>query len=139
MSKLLKELKDKISDLEAKLVESEKKYEDRKQFCIGEIRSQMEIINNLLEENEQLKQQLAEKGAEIKQLNNRILFSQLQTPKEQILNILGSQCIQYNPNQDKISFCIEKLEKVKGSVQAFDGIELIGFIDNQIKELKEMK
>ena len=32
---------------------------------------------------------------------------------------------------------IQQLEKVKGSVQAFDGIELIGFIDQQIKQLKE--
>lgn len=51
---------DTIKDLETKLAESEKKYEDRKRFCINETRSQMEIINNLLEENEQLKQQLRE-------------------------------------------------------------------------------
>ena len=54
-----------IANLEAKLAESEKRYEDRKQFCISETRSQMEIINNLLEENQQLKQQLAEKDREI--------------------------------------------------------------------------
>ena len=49
-----------VANLEAKLEASERKYEGRKQFCISEIRSQMKIINNLLEENNQLEQQLAE-------------------------------------------------------------------------------
>lgn len=61
-----------IADLEAKLAKSEKKYEDRKQFCISEIRSQMEIINNLLEENEQLKLQLKEKERLIERLQGVI-------------------------------------------------------------------
>ena len=52
---------DKIADLEAKLAESKRKYEDRKKFCIIETRSLTEIINNLLEENNQLKRQLVEK------------------------------------------------------------------------------
>ena len=69
------------------------------------------------QEIEKLKQQLAEKEEEIKKLNNIILLSQLQAPKEQILNILGSQCVQYNPDQDKISFALEQLEKVKELVE----------------------
>ena len=66
---------------------------------------------------EELKQQLAEKEKEIEQLNNRILISQLQAQKEQILNILGSQCIQYNPDQSKTEFAIEKLQRVKKEIE----------------------
>lgn len=41
-------------------------------------------------------------------------------------------------DQDKISFCIEKLEKVKDYAQHIQG-GLINYIDNQIKELKTDK
>ena len=58
---LMKLCYEEISDLETKLAEKEKRYEDRKQFCISETRSQMNIINDLIEENAELKQQLAEK------------------------------------------------------------------------------
>lgn len=89
----------KISDLEAKLAESEKRYEDRKQFCISETRSQLEIINNLLEENQQLKQQLAEYSDINNALNKGI----------------SEKCIlcEGQHNQDKISFAVEQLEKLK--------------------------
>ena len=49
-------------------------------------------------------------------------------------------------NQDKISFAVEKLEKVKGRIQhnivfvdCDDYLDVIEEIDNQIKQLKEMK
>ena len=47
-------------------------------------------------------------------------------------------------NQDKISFCIEQLEKVKKDIIALVVWELtyedvLGIIDNQIKQLKEGK
>ena len=101
------------------------------------------------QDKKELIQQLAEKEEEIKQLNNRILFSQLQAPKEQILNIVGSQCVQYNPDQDKISFAVKQLEKVKEEIgneidtfidsygdRCIDESDLVFFIDNQIKKLK---
>ena len=43
-----------------------------------------------------------------------------------------------NQHQEKISFCIERLEKVKDYAQHIQG-GLINYIDNQIKQLKEMK
>ena len=76
-----------------------------------------DMIKKLVSEKEELKQQLAEKDEEIENLNNRILISQLQAPKEQILNILGSQCIQYNPDQDKISFAVEQLTQAKDYIK----------------------
>lgn len=89
-----------------------------------------------------LEAKLAEKDEEIKQLNNRILFSQLQAPKEQILNIIGSSCCQYNPEKEKISFAVEQLEKVKEFTDKawwVDGVSecVIDYIDDQIKQLKE--
>ena len=109
-----------------------------------------------------LKEELAEKDKEIKKLNNIIFMSQLQAPKEQILNILGSQCIQYNPDKAKIDYAVEQLEKVKDIIYRFDvsydeinnltialdnytnGFHKAKFkatilIDNQIKQLKEGK
>lgn len=192
MSKLLKELKDQIFDLETKLAEKEellnqypykndvieKEYEDLKNaitfLMLNNIKDQEQLnhsidvlcekhkarirdIENSICKIEQLEKQLAEKEAEIKQLNNRILFSQLQTPKEQILNIIGSSAYQYSPMQDKISFAVEQLEKVKEfckekrtpdnndvlTINVDDELKiddnLLKFIDNQIKELKEMK
>ena len=146
-----------VADLQAKLAESESRFQVHKQTDVRTIQDQTDLI-------EQLKQQLAEKDKEIKQLNNRILFSQLQAPKEQILNILGSQCIQYNPDQDKISFAVEQLEKVKENLLNFPAVtnedikilkkkqkehfdkrlmdfckHNLNFIDNQIKQLKEGK
>lgn len=133
----LNDQQDKITDLEAKLAEKDN------------------TITNIIEDNrasqEWYKKQLAEKDEQIKQLNNRMLFSQLQAPKEQILNILGSQCIQHNPDQEKISFAVERLKKVKEKVVKLKDysrcdkykecwdiiIDIIIDIDNQIKQLKE--
>ena len=63
-------------------------------------------------------------------------------------NVLTSRGSQYNPNQEKIDFAIEQLEKVKefcnnpliqnvyGNIPEF---RVENFIDNQIKQLKEGK
>ena len=112
----------KISDLEAKLAESEKKYAEL--FCrnieLETLYSQKTARLNfykdtdLVEENKQLKQQLAEK------------------------------------DQDKISFAVEQLEKVKnymitdekdmfGANYLMNSGYVFEYIDNQIKELKGEK
>ena len=186
----IKSLHKDIKDLEAKLAESENKvkkaYQEgllQKQFDkdmeIEQLKQQLAeseenikileedriIMNKTMElyvnKCENYEQQLAEAEEEIKKLNNRILVSQLQAPKEQILNILGSQCIQYNPEQDKLSFALEQLEKVKEILlenlyelyskpseiwdkygDLYDVVvegAVNGTIDNQIKQLKEGK
>lgn len=100
-----------------------------------------------------LEAKLADKEEEIKQLNNIILISQLQAPKEQILNIIGNSCCQYNPKQDKILFALEKLEKVKeffleehrdeemdtDYIITKDACQIAEYLLDQIKQLKEMK
>ena len=130
----------KISDLEAKLAESEL-----------ETARWQEHFEQARLDYDCLKEELAEKDKEIENLNNRILISQLQAPKEQMLNILGSQCVQYNPDQDKISFCIEQLEKVRTQFRnKYSWYEethnvcektddFIIWLDNQTKRLEEMK
>ena len=140
-----------IADLEAKLAESEEnnkllemQLQDMERSKLSWENQYFTLYNTLKNYREVIEKQLAEKDEEIKQLNNRILISQLQAPKEQILNILGSQCIQYNPDQDKISFALEQLEKVKENILSniTFGIESVGImnsIDNQIKQLKEME
>lgn len=109
-----------IEDLQNELAESEKQIKHLKDWLDDEIltsidhESYYDTINEYEEEIKQLKQQLEEKDKEIKDLNTRIFISQLlQTPEEQRLKIIGNSCCQYNPNQDKISFAVEQLEKVK--------------------------
>jgi TolA-binding protein len=114
-----------IAYLEAKLAESEETINNLEQQC---------LICNKDKENEKLKQQLAEKEKWI----NTYFVSQtnkLMTPPTQ--------------HQDKISFAVEQLEKLKktdvvcmnrnGNVYIL-GSSLNEVIDNQIEELKkEMK
>lgn len=106
-------MRQKIKDLEAKLAEMTEKYN-----ACQEVRKLEADFNK--QDKRDLKRQLAEKEKEIEQLNNRILISQLQAPKEQILNILGSQCIQYNPDQSKTEFAIEKLQRVKEEINSYN-------------------
>lgn len=96
------------------------------------------ILNEQDKENHQLKQQLAEKERQVKKLNN-------ETQKY----IEDAYCNDFH-NQDKISFAIAKLEKVKenikkvpitdfdlsGNFEKMYKQDAIRQIDNQIKQLK---
>ena len=158
------EQQDKIADLEAKLAESEKRiqaYEEiveqkdkeisfanRDKTCI------VKQLNNpkayvLLEDYKQLIQQLAEKTLTIEQINKAFIENR---------SLWKGKYEQ--ANQDKISFCIEKLEKVKEEMTYngngycevrqcssphtpnlnyawFNYVVFNKFIDNQIKQLEE--
>ena len=158
-----------VADLEAKLAESEKEhellidqFEEETEKLRKQIKQESDARKRFVEEVKNLKQQLAEKECEIKKLNTIILVSQLQAPEEQRLKIIGSSCCQYNPNQDKISFAVEQLEKVKASIEVriviiqenytddlytekeyldmtVENENILKKIDNQIKQLKEGK
>ena len=93
-------------------------------------------IAESIKENDQLKQQLAEK--ELKHLKEL----------KRLLNSLYGKTtmnrFQEIQRQYKISFAIEQLEKVKGKIQhnilfmdGDDYLNVIEEIDNQINELKE--
>ena len=113
---LLKKQSDKISDLEAKLAESEKS-----------------VISIL--ENTQLKQQLEEKEKEIEELKKGVYKVTLgTTPSNQIDFTENFYVIQ---NQTSIAE-LEKVKKllVEKMKLASDKLDCAYYIDQQIKELK---
>lgn len=153
----------KIAELEAKLAEMTEKYN-----ACQEARK-LEIEFNQQDKAE-LKQQLAEKEKEIGRLKLLVdSFDELkQYDKDADLILLnaktcymdGHELVVKTDNQDKISFCIEQLEKVKelahnhikeiandlseedderlNQKHTIHGLATaITDIDNQIKELKE--
>lgn len=115
--------------------------------------------NKVYEKYFELKQQLAEKDKEIEQLRkfddlNKTFFNLFRTAFKEpdkvddLFNTLKT--IQEKQDQDKISFCIEQLEKVKnymitdekdmfGANYLMKSAYVLEFIDNQIKQLKEGK
>ena len=139
----------KIADLETKLAESEKKAYSRghsQRDIANEIKlnALREDVANKEKRIVKLKKQLAEKEKEIEELKLKL---DIRAISLQNFNIERMQA-----NQDKISFAVEKLEQVKETTECildnalkisslnqsyYD--RLIDEIDNQIKQLKEMK
>lgn len=149
MIKLYKERSKIISDLEVKLAEKEKQVADLEDYYSG-------YTEALVTETQELKQQLAEKEKELKKSRNEYweVFDKLDEKSHRceiatLENIMFEEKLK-QANQDKISFCIEKLKEVKKlfeekysydveesdfAVVYEDDIDEI--IDNQIKQLKE--
>lgn len=168
--RLLPEILEYVADLEAKLAESEKKvkhwhdlYNERdKQF--QSVRQRYHLLNKLqsnydkkdklhlaymqclelVEENEKLKQQLAEKDREIEYYKK-----QAKKFNNEAQKYFEDAYCNDSIYQDKISFCIEQLEKVKETTECvldnalknsslnqsyYD--RLLDEIDNQINQLK---
>lgn len=116
-----KEMQQQIADLEAKLAEKDEQ--------IWALENQKLHAHNCLNK---LKQQLAEKEKEIERLKTNYVGG-MQNANE-ATRIFKEEY--YKANQSKTEFAIEKLQRVKKNCQAFDGIELVGFIDQIIKELE---
>ena len=107
------------------------------------------LLNEQDKENQQLKQQLAEKEKEIEQLKkfddlNKTFFELFRTAFKEpdkvgdLFNTLKT--IQEKQDQDKISFAVEQLEKVKRTFidVAWEDVDFaIEIIDDQINGLKE--
>ena len=139
----------KIANLEAKLAESEKSKESYRlqneqhhlqllQFYsrLGVEAFGADIHEKALETLMIMKQQLADKDKEIEELKLKL---DIRAISLQNFNIERMQA-----NQDKISFAVEKLEQVKEEILpeiSFDVQKefVKKEIDNQIKQLKEMK
>lgn len=88
---------------------------------------------------EKLEAKLAEKEKEL-----TYMTKQAKKFNNEAQKYFEDACCNDNDNQDKISFCIEQLEKVKNNILSniTFGIESVGImnsIDNQIKQLKEGK
>lgn len=130
--RLLPEVLEYVADLEAKLAESEKNYKDARELSIEQFHSLKEIINSSQEEIDKLKQQLAEKDKEIERLN--LEFETQEDWQEKWQKLYDETC---NLTQDKISFAVEQLIKVKEYWSNHE--DIYWYIDNQIKQLKEGK
>ena len=127
--RLLPEVLEYVADLEAKLAESET---DKKALISdyeSRITKHQELMSWLEHNNEELKQQLAEKDKEIEyQESMKILAVENQNKKaieqlEQIINLFEP----YENEEKDTILC------------ANNGISFLEFIDNQIKQLKEGK
>ena len=129
-----KELTDKIADLEAKLAESEE-YEE---MLLEEKSGYIDLVSAYADKCKNYNKQLTEKDKEILDVKNWWSY-QYEGEKQR-------------HNQDKISFCIEQFEIVKDLAECVldNAIKncslnesyydrLLDEIDNQIKQLKEMK
>ena len=159
--KRLNRQQDKIADLEAKLAESENRVKDL-EFRNKNLEHSLNVAPNanagqrariveLREINHKLKQQLAEKEAEIKELNHKLNVEQpcLLMNYQDMIEKLKARIEQ--ASQDKILFAVERLEKVKTDISLYNkehcflSTEIdtcnksVEIIDNQIKQLKEMK
>ena len=131
-----------FADLETKLAESEGAYRD--------------INRAFTEQRELCKQQLAEKEKEIATLEVMLAENKNELKELQEFKVgddeydltdtdarFSLQCDLLNTEQDKISFAVEQLEKVKETfIWGKDNGYLtpenaVNIIDNQIKQLKE--
>lgn len=126
---IIRSFTNKISDLEAKLAESENNYKDARELGIEQFHSLKEIINSSQEEIYKLKQQLAEKDEELKYYET----------------LLKRQCNECK-DQDKISFAVEQLILLKNTIvnkmnnpYSVNIKHILSDFDNQINELKEMR
>ena len=124
-----KELRDKIADLEAKLTRTQ-----------NELSAKVEYIHELVEVKDDYKQQLADKKKEIEQLKEqRHIY--LNRSVEECNKITDLEFELQHKDQDKISFAVEQLEKVKrqiieDTVWELTCEDVLEIIDNQIKAIK---
>ena len=100
-------------------------------------------MSKLLKE---LKKQLEEKDVEINKLKTILSMQAVQVSEEQKLNLISTNCIQYNPNQTAITelnsildtFAIFVNEEKESMVSPDkDGnLSLLEYIENRINTLK---
>lgn len=148
----------KIADLEAKLTEREEQLKEEIEekhsvrralrACHHQNDEFSDMIKKLVSEKEELKQQLAEK--------EKLLREKIGSLKTTDFIRLCLDCgfmvdAKDKDNQDKISFALEQLEKVKADINTYNkehcflSTEIdtcdksVEIIDNQIKQLKEGK
>ena len=170
--RLLPEVLEYVADLEAKLAEKEKTiqaYEKIVEQKDEEIRfanrDKIYIVKQLndpkdyvlLEDYKKVEQQLAEKDKEIEKITRIVAYKDdmdrsttingVKFTNEQIITLQNIDYFADKHNQDKISFAVEQLEKVKENAWQsatdisclLDYTELAKIIDNQIKSLKGEK
>ena len=141
-------LHEQIADLEAKLAESEKRLVN----CVD-----FDTWQKTAKENKELKQQLAEKEKEIETLKeeNERNKAEAESQHKSFIDCFKDKMgltlyydnIEKQHNQDKISFVVEQLIETKEFADKQFNLDtcnlalarVLDKIDNQIKQLKEMK
>ena len=143
----LNDLEEKLAESEEQLLQKERKIED---LMLCEFVATTLDFNKLSADNCKLKQQLAEKDEEIrvaysfrKQKCDNLQKALAEKEEEFMQVVKDWKSLVESKNQDKISFCIEKLEKVKekfgykyNSQLMVSSKGLCEYIDNQIASLK---
>ena len=149
-SKRIKELEETNKVLSNELTKNSILKQDHIETCCG---IPIFEIPKIKEENQQLKQQLEEKEKEIATLE--VMLAENKNDIQEIKEFeIGEyqydltdedaryslKCEFLHKDQDKISFAVEQLEKVKDFVNnlygEYSASVTTNFIDNQIKELK---
>ena len=149
-----------FADLEAKLVESEKSKESYRlqnehhhlqllQFYsrLGVEAFGADIHEKALETLMIMKEHLAEKEEQLELANKQITEAENQLEKQASIHYRHLKEVVSKQHQNKISFALEQLEKVKSAFSLINSKldkvetikEYIHYIDHQINELKEMK
>ena len=123
-NEFVKGLTDKISDLEAKLEESERKYDKLFECYKNTSSKDLDDKYRLADENEQLKQQLAQKE---KELENYKLCKCVSCKNEYEFMLEGMvsdlERELDKADQDKISFAVEQLTEIRDYVKECWGLD----------------
>lgn len=121
-----------IADLEAKLAESEKKVDEFHDKLLDEIQNKVDreveltnCLNNVVDERDQLKQQLAEKEKE-----SLKYFNEYRAWKEKC------ELLEQDQNQTAIAELEKVVEFIKEYPHEPRYWDIASYIDQQIKELK---
>lgn len=138
----------KIADLEAKLAEKEFEHSRDLDRLNEELKSYKYSVGQMWELLNDKDKQLAEKEGKIETLKQRIdsivkIYSNDFVSKDTELKELRHKVKQHN--QDKISFCIEKLTDIRSfvsdatEIKEPDYTKVCNYIEKQIEELKKEK
>ena len=157
-NEFVKGLMDKIAELNAKLAESEKnvefyqeRYSDATTSAYGADLIAKNVQSRLEEEIRELKQQLAEKEKQLKEMTDGTIICKWTDAENKIKQLEDELTgrkklcdLRYNQlkqaRQEKIEFAVEQLENVKIRIQEdFDYDDLMYWLNKQIKQLKEME
>ena len=138
--RLLPEVLEYVADLEAKLTEYEKFMKDNEW---GSVDAMQETLNKCEKKYFDIQKQLAEKDEQLEYFSKRDDEQEKQLEKQAKIHYKHLK----EKDQDKISFAIDKLEKVKENAWQsatdisclLDYTELAKIIDNQINVLRNNK
>lgn len=150
--RILNDLETKLGDMEQEQIKEMQEHQEAMKLADKTIKDTeaqnkrvLEKLELIVSANQELEQKLAEKENELTIL--KLDYEFVSKEYDKLVDIGVSKFKQHN--QDKISFCIEQLEKVKEFVKETSGIvghewridrfRVLEQIDNQIKQFQAIK